>query len=356
METLSGHGGVNSVAEPTPDIPVIDVSPLVTGAQDLAPTAAAIDHACRTAGFFYAVGHRVDSVLIERLQRQARAFFARSLDEKLRVRMELGGRAWRGYFPLGGELTSGLPDRKEGLYFGSEIEQGDERALAPLHGANLFPDVPGLRSSVLEYLDALTELGHALAAGLSLGLGRERTFFDERYTAEPLTLLRLFHYPPAGEAAVTDGSFGVGEHTDYGLLTILLQDDVGGLQVKTPRGWIDAPPLPGSFVCNIGDMLDRATGGAYRSTPHRVRNLTSRSRLSIPFFFDPAMDARVEPIEAQPRVEDDAADRWDRTSVHLFEGTYGEYLLAKVARVFPALARTAEEEERARASRPPGPP
>lgn len=107
--------------------------------------------------------------------------------------------------------------------------------------------------------------------------------------------------------------------------------------MKTPQGWIDAPPAPGALVCNIGDMLDRLTGGVYKSTPHRVRNVSGKSRLSFPFFFDPAFDARIEPLPAAaPR--DDSAERWDRANVHAFEGTYGDYLMTKVAKVFPELA------------------
>ena len=104
--------------------------------------------------------------------------------------------------------------------------------------------------------------------------------------------------------------YGVGEHTDYGLLTLLRQDDVGGLTVRTRDGWVDAPPVPESFVCNIGDMLDRATGGYYRSTPHRVRlNASGRDRLSFPLFLDPDFDARIEPI--RPPEHDDRETRWD---------------------------------------------
>ena len=127
----------------------------------------------------------------------------------------------------------------------------------------------------------------------------------------------------------------MGEHTDYGLLTLLKQDAAGGLQVKTDAGWIDAPPLPGSFVCNLGDMLERMTGGRTRSTPHRVRNVGGRDRLSFPFFLDPGFDVKIEAI-VPPRATEGAA-RWDGESVHTFEGTYGEYLLRKVGRVFPGL-------------------
>jgi isopenicillin N synthase-like dioxygenase len=133
----------------------------------------------------------------------------------------------------------------------------------------------------------------------------------------------------------------VGEHTDYGVLTILKQDNTGGLQVKSQGRWIDAPPLRGSFICNIGDMLDRMTRGIYRSTPHRVLNTARRDRLSFPFFFDPNFYAEVRPIEelAHYPIADDSHERWDRANVHEISGTYGDYLLGKVSKVFPQLKR-----------------
>ena len=109
--------------------------------------------------------------------------------------------------------------------------------------------------------------------------------------------------------------------------------------MKTPGGWVAAPPVEGSFVCNIGDMLDRMTGGLYRSTPHRVRNPAKRGRLSFPFFFDPSWDAEIQPIPGCAPSRDDADERWDRASVHAFRGAYGDYLLAKVSKVFPDLGR-----------------
>ena len=126
----------------------------------------------------------------------------------------------------------------------------------------------------------------------------------------------------------------MGEHTDYGLLTLLKQDEAGGLQVRAEAGWLDAPPLPGTFVCNLGDMLERMTGGHTRSTPHRVRNLAGRNRLSFPFFFDPAFDAEIRPIALPAK---NVPSRWDGESVHDFRVTYGDYLLRKVGRVFPEL-------------------
>jgi isopenicillin N synthase-like dioxygenase len=328
-------------------LPVIDVGPLV--AQPLRHNsgqtdgrhgvADAIREACRRAGFFYIVGHGVDEALQVRLESLSRRFFAEPLEKKLEIRMELGGLAWRGYFPVRGELTKGKPDLKEGLYFGAELPDDHPRVASgtPLHGRNLFPDIAGFRETVLAYIEAMTRLGHALMEGFGLSLGLDASYFDDRYTRDPLVLFRIFNYP-AAEPAAAEPEWGVGEHTDYGLLTILKQDDVGGLQVKGPAGWIDAPPVPGSFVCNIGDMLDRMTGGFYRSTPHRVRNPGGRARLSFPFFFDPGFDADVRPIQAGA-VADDQAERWDQTSVHEFRGTYGDYILGKVSKVFPELRR-----------------
>jgi isopenicillin N synthase-like dioxygenase len=319
-------------------VPIIDVSALVGNDGDRLAVARALDTACRECGFFYVTGHGVDRAPVERLESLSRQFFALDLETKMQIRMERGGRAWRGYFPVGGELTSGKPDWKEGIYFGAELPDNHPlvRAGTPLHGANLFPATPpGFRETVLEYIAELTRLGHALMAGLALGLGLEESYFSDRYTSDPLILFRIFNYPVPPEGA--GPIWGVGEHTDYGVLTILAQDDAGGLQVRSRSRWIEAPPVPGSFVCNIGDMLDRMTGGRYRSTPHRVQNRARRDRLSLPFFFDPNFQAEVRPIDISAAVADDREQRWDRASVHTVQGTYGDYLLNKVAKVFPQL-------------------
>jgi isopenicillin N synthase-like dioxygenase len=303
-------------------LPVVDVSDLVAGSGSVPDRVAHdIGTACRDSGFFYVTGHGVPPSLLEHLDSASREFFGLPEPAKREIAMARGGRAWRGYFPVGGELTAGRPDFKEGLYFGVELDDDDPRVRAglPLHGRNLFPrQVPRLRGAVLSYLDALTGVAQAVLRGVAVSLGLAAGYFETRYTARPTVLLRVFHYPPAPPAA--DG-WGVGEHTDYGLLTLLAQDDNGGLQVRAPQGWVDAPPLPGTFVCNIGDMLDRMTGGRYRSTPHRVRNVSGRDRLSYPFFFDPDFSA---PMPSLPGQE--------------ISGSYGEYLVSKVSRVFPELA------------------
>jgi isopenicillin N synthase-like dioxygenase len=324
-------------------LPVIDVSELLGPGprRSSSRVAREIEAACRQHGFFYVTGHGVDPALLERLDAASRRFFALPTAEKLEIAMEHGGRAWRGFFPLGAELTSGRPDRKEGLYFGAELPGDDPRVKAglALHGRNLFPrQVPELRPVVLEYLDALTGLGQAVMHGVALSLGLPGDYFANGYTRDPTILFRVFHYPPSPPAA---GDWGVGEHTDYGLLTLLAQNDNGGLQVRTPGSWIDAPPVPGTFVCNIGDMLDRLTGGLYRSTPHRVLNTSGRDRLSFPFFFDPDFTAEVPPLPRRALAHGAERPRWDGQGLRVFTGTYGDYLLGKVAKVFPDLrART----------------
>jgi len=314
--------------------------PLVNLAASVDDCAAAIGRACREHGFFYIREHGVSEDLQSRLALLSEQFFAWPESRKMQLAMVHGGLAWRGYFPVGGELTSGEPDLKEGIYFGAELgpEHPLVQAKTPLHGANLFPDIPGFKSAVLDYIQSLTELGHRLMQLISLSLGLEPSYFYQRYTNDPLVLLRLFHYPAEPDpTAVTRRPWGVGEHTDYGLLTILKQDQQGGLQVKSLGTWLEAPPLPGTFVCNIGDMLDRMTGGLYQSTPHRVRNVSGKSRYSVPFFFDPHVAAVVQAIDVARAPHDDGDERWDKANVHSFAGTYGDYLMQKVGRVFPAL-------------------
>src|SRR5213593_4001637 len=151
-------------------IPVIDIRALVSGTNDRHEVGVRIGQACRDYGFFYVVNHGVDDDLQMRLEEDSRQFFAQDLRKKLEIQMSLGGKAWRGYFPVGGELTSGKPDLKEGIYFGAELSEDHPlvKAGAPLHGPNLFPsNIPGFREIVLQYMAAMTRLGHSLVAGIS---------------------------------------------------------------------------------------------------------------------------------------------------------------------------------------------
>ena len=328
-------------------IPLIDISCLRQENWDelaVQQMAENVAEACTTHGFFYVSGHGVSAQLISELERVSHQFFAQAEEEKMKISMSKGGIAWRGYFPVEGELTSGKPDLKEGIYFGTELEPENKRVQSntPMHGPNLFPEIPNeLRAVVLNYMSAVTQVGHLVMKAIALSLALDADYFHAYYTQNPLILFSIFHYPsqPIGSA-----QWGVGEHTDYGLLTLLLQDSVGGLQVKSGGIWVDAAPIPNTFVCNIGDMLDRMTGGLYRSTPHRVLNASGKQRLSFPLFFDPAFDSRVELIAGITSVEDDRNNRWDKDSVHDFEGTYGDYLLRKVGAVFPDLRKEMLED------------
>lgn len=338
-------------------VPILDVGAF----RETRPETAALDRsvhelhdALRDVGFLYIKNHGIPENLQHRLMTQARRFFAEPESFKMRVAMEKAGRAWRGFFPFGAELTSGRPDQKEGYYFGRELGPDDEdvkRGL-PLHGPNLWPpgenftDFPG---TVLDYMTRLEELAQDLMTGIARALGLAPDYFRARFTGRPTVLFRMFNYPRHQAEAAAD-EWGVREHTDMGFVTILLQDESGGLQVKTRDGrWISAPPVPGTFVVNIGDMLEYWTHGIYRATPHRVRNEAASDRLSLPFFFDPNWDATLEPIDpdslnpAERRAgEKRLESRWDGLDLHGLgsETTYGDFVWEKVKNVFPHLANS----------------
>lgn len=318
-------------------VPVIDPS-----AHDAAPR---IDAACRDLGFFAVPLPSALRDLRDEVIAQAAEFFALPDAEKARVGMDVGGTAWRGWFPLGGELTSGVADRKEGYYFGTELPP-DPR---PMHGPNIWPVHPaGLAAAVSDWMAAMEALGQQVLRLMAVGLGRPADFFAVGLTAEPTSLFRIFRYPPhpAGDTA----TWGVGEHTDYGLLTLLVTDGTPGLEVHVDGEWIDAPADADLVICNLGDMLDRLTGGRYRSTPHRVRNHAGADRYALPFFLDPGWDAAVEPLEFDDdwQPSSNARARWDRQNLTDVRGTYGDWLGAKVAKVFPELALRSRTQDRDR--------
>jgi isopenicillin N synthase-like dioxygenase len=302
----------------SPRLPIIDLSPLEGGGHWRDHVAAQVDWVASELGFFYITGHGVDPAVIDTMLQQSRSFFRMREEAKLGIHVSRGGRALRGYFPVGGELTAGRPDLREGLYFGEELPDEDDRVRAgvPLHGRNLFPDLPGFREATLDYMQALTGLGHRLMSCIGRGLRLGDTHFVDRYTGQPTTLFRIFNYPPAAAAAAEH--CGVDEHTDYGLITLVYQDEVGGLQVKHGSSWIDVPPVPGSFVVTVGDILERLTERRYPSAVHRVINHPRRSRVSMPFFFDPCFDAQL-PVQ----------------------GTYGDYLMDRFAKIYPQMGSLA---------------
>lgn len=325
------------VAEPA--LPVLDLLDFYRGEESRRSLAEQARKACAEVGFFYLRGHGVSDSLLRSMDELSRQFFAQSPESKNDIHMSKGGPAWRGYFSVGEELTKGEVDQKEGLYFGSELgpEHPKVQAGTPLHGRNLFPEIPGFRDVILEYMEVMTQLGYRLLDLLSLSLNLKQNYFREQYGREPTLLFRIFHYPPLTDA--NSSSWSVGEHTDYGILTILRQDELGGLQVKSRGHWIDAPPIPGCFVINLGDMLERMTGSYYRSTAHRVKNESSQGRLSWPFFFDPDFDADVQAIPLDVPQSPDSMTAQRTASVMNYQGSYGDYLLAKVRNVFPELGK-----------------
>jgi isopenicillin N synthase-like dioxygenase len=313
-------------------LPIVDItSPAAPGA---------IDDACRQFGFFAIRNHGASDRLRRDLIATAIEFFALQPAEKERVALAHGGSAWRGWFPLGGELTSGVPDLKEGYYFGREAPP-DGR---PMHGPNIWPAVPTtLRVLVTEWMRVMEPLAQHILLLMAEGLGLPGEFFRGGLTADPTPLFRIFRYPPHPTGAAD--RWGVAEHSDYGLLTLLAHDGTAGLEVKVGDTWIEAPHDPALIICNLGDMLDRLTGGRYRSTPHRARNMTEHDRYSLPFFLDPGWDAIIETIDFDDgwQTRADADRRWDRANLRDLHGTYGDWLTAKVSKVFPDLAGALNE-------------
>ena len=308
-------------------LPIIDITSTEAPAE--------IDRACREFGFFAIRNHGVSDELREAVLRTAIDFFGRPDSEKAQVALSHGGSAWRGWFPLGGELTSGVPDLKEGYYFGRELPV-EARSM---HGPNIWPGEPAsLQPVVTEWMATMEPLAQHVLALMAEGLGLAASFFRNGLTADPTPLFRIFRYPP--HPPDSEDRWGVAEHSDYGLLTLLAHDGTAGLQVKVGGRWIDAPNDPQLIICNLGDMLDRLTAGRYRSTPHRARNVATADRYSLPFFLDPGWDTAIEAIDLDDgwTAPADADQRWDCANLRDLGGTYGEWLTAKVSKVFPQLA------------------
>lgn len=277
-------------------LPVIDLTPLKAGTQQgLEAVAAEIGQAAREIGFFYVRNHGVEPALIERTFSAAHELFGEPLDAKMALTRDFF-KTNRGYVPMKGEnLDPSKPsDLKEAFNIGLDLAPDDPRILAgePFRAVNQWPELPGWKETLLSYFDEVWALGRRLHQAISVDLGIDRSFFENKLDA-PMATLRLLHYPPQ-PASAEAGQIGAGTHTDYGNITILLPDEVGGLEVQRRDGaWLRAPTIEGAFVCNIGDCLMRWTNDVYVSTPHRVVNTSGRERYSIAFFLDPNPDAEV---------------------------------------------------------------
>jgi isopenicillin N synthase-like dioxygenase len=271
------------------DIPVIDISPLASGQPaQRARVAAEVGAACRGVGFFAITGHGVPAALLADVFAASREFFA--LDAAAKQALAIGKLGHnRGYVGLGVEALDDRvkgADQKEAF----NLIWTDERQRPP----NAWPPIAGWRTRVQAYFDATLAAARRLHAAFALDLGLPETFFDDKID-RPLATLRFLHYP-APATGLADPGIGAGTHTDYGNVTLLATDGVAGLQVRSRNGtWIDAPSIPGAFICNIGDCLMRWTNDVYVSTPHRVARPT-RERYSIALFLDPNPEALVSAI------------------------------------------------------------
>jgi len=308
----------------TPLIPTID---LLSFGGDETAAAAAVRRACEDVGFFYVSGHGVPLNVVQRAFEANRRFFALPVEEKLRIVASVDTKN-RGYTPMAEETldpaTQKTGDQKEGLYFGRDIPASSPESTLPLHGANLWPSearLPGFRQAQEEYMEAMIALGNRLLRIVALALGLSATAFEASFS-RPMIFLRPLRYAPV-RSCPEEGLLGAGAHSDYGMLTILATDHIPGLEVLLPCGdqkhqWVDAPPKPDAFIVNLGDMLERWSNGRFRSTVHRVVNRLGAERFSIPFFFEPNFDCKVEPILQLPGE----VAKYEPT-------TAGEHLLAK---------------------------
>ena len=276
-------------------IPVVDLGPFRDGTDRLA-VAKALHEASRDVGFIYVRNHGIPQEQIETARELALAFFRQPLDVKQEVAV---AKSHRGFLKIGGARMDdeAIPDLKESFIWGLEPPAGQEAAFQsdPLRGLNRWPESqPQLAAPLLAYFQSAQEVALLLLRAFALGLGLpEDQFLDG--SDRPLSRASLTYYPPQPRS-MGEGQFGVGPHTDFGVLTVLCQDDVGGLQVQGYDGeWIAAPPIPGTLVVNVGDLLARWTNDLYRSTPHRVINASERERLSLVLAYDPDNGTLIDP-------------------------------------------------------------
>jgi len=310
-------------------LPIIDIAALRNGdAGARKAVGKEMRAACLDRGFMYVSGHGVDPDLQKQVFAQAAVFFGQPEETKLAIDMTLSPHN-RGYERLGGQtLEDGSPpDLKEGLYIGEDIPLGHPRlARSDFNlGPNQWPEgLPDFQDTMNAYYAEMLSLGETLMAGIALSLDLPENYFSD-FSHEPLTALKLLHYPPQ-PANPEPGEKGCGAHTDFGGITMLLQDENGGLQVLGADGdWLHAPPIPATYVVNLADMISRWTNDTYRSTLHRVINISGRERYSIPFFF--SGNPTHEVVALDVCLGDGASPRYQPTTVEahmreMYDRTY----------------------------------
>ncbi|MBT2391100.1 isopenicillin N synthase family oxygenase [Streptomyces sp. ISL-1] len=280
-------------------LPVIDLAAADSGPQARALLHAQLHSAAHDVGFFQLTGHGVSEAETAALTGAMRAFFALPEADRLAV-SNLNSPHFRGYTRTGDERTGGSRDWRDQLDIGAErpahVPAPDEPGYWWLEGPNQWPAaLPALRTAALGWIDRLSGVADKLLHELLAAIGAPRDFYDEIFADRPHLHLKLVRYP--GSAG--DGSDqGVGAHKDYGFLTLLHQDEIGGLQVQRADGLFhEVPPIPGAFVVNLGELLEVATNGYLLATNHRVVSPPGATeRYSMPFFYNPRLDARIAPL------------------------------------------------------------
>ena len=320
-------------------IPVIDLAPMFgSDRASMLRTADAIRDACVRVGFFYIGNHRVPDETVRHARRSTRDFFHLPLESKLKY--DIGElKRHRGYVPFGA-LTAdpdAVHDVQEGYEVGLELPADDPDYLAgsALHGPNVWPEeIPDFGASVYRYFESILELGHVLFRAFAIALELPDHYFEPVLT-RPTAQLRLIFYPQA-RADVTDvDTLGIGAHTDYECFTILWQDEPG-LQVQNrAKEWIEAAPIEGTFVVNIGDMMQRWTNDLFVSTPHRVANPPGVERISFPLFFGANHDTVVRCLDSctgpdnPPRYPPTHSGYWIE-NMHTFSYVYRHHERGKL--------------------------
>lgn len=276
-------------------IPIVDIAPLRDGS-DPQGVARALHAASKGLGFIYVSGHGIPDDIIAGARRSAYRLFRAPDADKETVRVSERHRGWLG---RGGAKMQddARADLKESFIWGYQDEHGNTPEDHALRGANRWPAfVPELQSDAMAYFHHAHDVARHLMRGFALGLDLDEGFFLKT-CSRPLSRASFVYYPAQPEE-MGDQQFGVGPHTDFGVLTVLCQDSVGGLQVEDVNGdWIHAPPIEGTLIVNVADLLARWTDGAYKSTPHRVVNSSGSERLSLVLAFDPDPETLIDARE-----------------------------------------------------------
>jgi len=279
-----------------PSLPILDLSRLDAGPEAAEAFRAELREVTHEYGFFYLTGHGVPADLIERVMTTSRAFFNLPEADKMAIE-NLKSPHFRGYTRVGGELTQGKVDWREQIDIGPErpaLDLTPESAdYLRLEGPNQWPvNLPALEEVMTSWREELNNVALRLMQAWALSLGADQHVFDAAFAEKPSTLIKIVRYPGKSDPTPKQG---VGAHKDSGVLTLLfVEPGKGGLQVEKDGEWIEAPPLDGAFVVNIGELLEVATDGYLKATVHRVISpLIGTDRISIPFFYSPALDATI---------------------------------------------------------------